>query len=74
MNNFAVKEDVDGRLNLYRVVSANQPGAMNCLELLATQSELPSLVRAIQGLPADIATGKNLAEKVIVRYDVPISE
>jgi hypothetical protein len=74
MNNFAVKEDVDGKLNLYRIVTANQPGAMNCLELLATQAELPSLVWAIQGLPADIATGKNLGEKVVVRYDDLISE
>jgi hypothetical protein len=74
MNNFTIKQDVDGRLNLYRVVSAAQPGAMNCLELMATQSELPSLVWAIQGLPADIATGKNLAEKVVVRYDDLISE
>jgi hypothetical protein len=71
---FAIKEDCNGKLNLYRIVTAKQPGAMNCLELIAEEAELPSLVRAIQGLPADIATGKKLAEKVVVRYDDPISE
>jgi hypothetical protein len=57
-NQFAIKEDVDGRLNLYRIVEAQQPGAMNCLELIAEEAELPNLLRAVAGLPVAVATGR----------------
>lgn len=46
---FVVKTDANSKYNLYRIVKAKQPGAMEGFELLVEEHEFSSLLKALQG-------------------------